>query len=1020
MYRVPPPSNLEAYEYNPQAAEDHDDDDNVRTQKTLTPKRNKKTTYRPTPLTWPFLLALIIVFLAAIGLVVYARQNRNTNYDEAKIYDRDLRIVAIVPRHKVELGYHNHLAGRQDDNFSDTATSAEEATTSFIATPTPTRTMPAEVTNMDFVETGTEAERQTVTTMLPSSEGDGKDGARIGEADSEFVVTTYTKTLCGTDDFCTLIEVVETFTEIERTSTHSKSTMSESENLFTGTSTPIHTASTVIMTVTTHTVVNSTTVSTISSDKTLTKVHTITSIYPTTTYTVHPTSHHSFTFANTTGISTESLPISETTGYSTTESESTEYFTQTVDDETTIVTQITLPSTITYTTTIPVADYTLTTSVGFPPPTSTSERVYIITGATTLTSAIKTIPRSVVTDPIEEIRPVTISMSNEEFVTVVQPEATTIVTEEGGFVSQVILTEETITYVTSVEGGLQEMVVEKTLAAGVAVTQVMTTEVGGYLTTYVQEFSAHTVVSMIGGEVQTILNSPEPETITSLVGGMIVTVPTGTSVNAQGKTVTLYAESLSGGTMTTWVTQLPPETHVITTGGRPVTFITTPEVQTITTIISGTPNVITSVFTPSEEVISSWTITTSRSGYLTTIISTPSVTSYETTISGTPTTIVSTPSPTTLTSTKSGTTYTTHSTTTTTPIPTPDQEVEVVVVSTVVEGFTAAEYFVGKFLPALYAAVLAIVLRIIDINAKFYQPFHALADPKGAFGADSLNLQYSGPKGFVTPVVTLAQGHPIPFITTLMVLLSSFIVPLSSEAIGIKLTGECSRVAIENCGGYLGASPTISLILIALLSLIIILMLLLVLFLRRYTTGVYSNPWSIAGIACLATNPELRIDDGMGCQVKSSLAEKRFSLGTYENSRGQDDYGVIFMDESERQLTQNSETSDQDDAHSDDGVTDAGGETNPATGNKRHHMPFMPLTLWWRVLFMFIMLTMFGLCLYYHLTATKRNPFRDWIQQQGFGVRFLFAGVGVVVAMSFFAFFKSKRAAQEKFSFVLN
>ncbi|KAJ0370104.1 hypothetical protein COL26b_010207 [Colletotrichum chrysophilum] len=46
-------------------------------------------------------------------------------------------------------------------------------------------------------------------------------------------------------------------------------------------------------------------------------------------------------------------------------------------------------------------------------------------------------------------------------------------------------------------------------------------------------------------------------------------------------------------------------------------------------------------------------------------------------------------------------------------------------------GFTNGDYFVGKFLPIILAVMIAVPLRIIDLNAKLYQPFHALAQKGG-------------------------------------------------------------------------------------------------------------------------------------------------------------------------------------------------------------------------------------------------------------------------------------------------
>ncbi|KAJ2902617.1 uncharacterized protein MKZ38_000284 [Zalerion maritima] len=983
---------LEAYQYNPQAIDDHEDDQ-VREKKTRTNGRGNKATYRPTPLTWPFILVLILLIAVAIGLVIFVRQTKPDSDDDANIETRALVQNAYrVPRDFIHRQEDSGSIVPSADDEVLPSTSTTEAAPAVTYTPTTVPTTQTEPT-----------ESQPVTTPIPTSGDDGESEDRMitSEGDNaRFVLTTSVSSSCDPES-CVLVEEVISYYETEVTSITSIPTtfthMTSSRPASSGGSSTRFSPTVVTSTKTSlhYVPVDTTTLHSTLSGAPEGGVITLTSSVPVTTSTksFYPTIFPSY--ANSSRPVGSTPPPAEETSFSDIITVSTvlSSLSDVVTDITSTVISTSTEETVVVSTIYPSGDFEEQT-----PTYAASTAIYIETGKTTLfhTKTIENPNRN----PDEVVQKTTVVESDKVVTNLVTHEGNTVVTQGPDEVATQVVNPDPTTIVTEAEGSVVVAVVETTIHGGNPITEVVESWIGGELTTIVQEQQPQTIVTMIDGVAQTVVTTPPAQTITSAVGGSVVSVPTGTSVNAAGETITLYGESTVGGSLTTYVTQPPPETLVQTIDGTLTTIVTTPGLQTLTTMIGGTLTTITKVSTPTADIVSTYTTSSSVSGSLTTIVSTPSPTSIITTISGKLTTLVSTPSVSTMVSTISGTSYTSEITATATSTGVPEDAI--VVTASTVSGFTAAEYFAGKFLPAFYAVGISIILRIIDINAKLYQPFRALSDPAGAFGQDSLNLQYNGLMGFVTPVITLVQGHPIPFITTFTALLSSFLVPLSSEAIGIKLTGNCQITAIENCAGRLGVSPAIAFILVAMLSTIIILLLLLIFFLRKYNTGLYSNPWSIAGMASLAANPDIRINGADSASIKASLAEKRFGMGSFENSRGRDDYGIVLVDESGRQLT---DGTDRDDS-SDYGM-DNGGETNLATGTKRHNVPFMALSWPWRLAFIFVLLTMFGLTLYYHLTSTKSNPFRDWIQGQSFGVRFLFAGVGVVVAMCFFSFFIS-------------
>ncbi|KAF6788432.1 hypothetical protein CSOJ01_15027 [Colletotrichum sojae] len=464
--------------------------------------------------------------------------------------------------------------------------------------------------------------------------------------------------------------------------------------------------------------------------------------------------------------------------------------------------------------------------------------------------------------------------------------------------------------------------------------------------------------------------------------------------------ISLTVVSQVGGVTGVFTTTDAPETIKTTIDGKETTIIRTPEPRVFTSVSGGTKSTMTIVTTPTGTMPLSFTVITSVGGTLSTIVSTPKPTTFTTSISGTLRTITSTPKPTTRFSTRKPSTVVMTSTSTPTSTGSPDT------IITEVErfSFTGGDYFAGKFLPVILAVMIAVPLRVIDLNAKLYQPFYALAQDAGALGRNSMTLQFDGFKGFLAPFEVLGQGHPVPFITTLMIWCSSMLAPLATEAIGMKLHGTCKITAIEGCGIQLGVSTMSAHALVALLALIIVLLLVLLYFLRNFETGLHANPWSIAGISSLARNAGIRshhLDFKAG---RAAMAEKRYGFGFFQNGQGREEYGIVHHDDDSRGLHDGAAASGALPA-ADDELT---GEHQRAPRPKlRKPVPFIALTYWWRFLFIFFLAALFTIILYYHVTLTTRTSFKDFMDSQTFGVRFFFAALGVTVIFCWESIFVS-------------
>ncbi|KAK0730875.1 hypothetical protein B0H67DRAFT_639324 [Lasiosphaeris hirsuta] len=554
-------------------------------------------------------------------------------------------------------------------------------------------------------------------------------------------------------------------------------------------------------------------------------------------------------------------------------------------------------------------------------------------------------------------------------------------------------------------------------AAGQGVTYTLVSNAGGTPVTQVVVTTpvgppyqpiSYTVVKDVGGTkvTEVVVTTPPPGqafsyTVVSTVGGTPVTqVVVATPTGAPFQPVSYTTVRNVGGTPTVITITPPPTSFVTTINGTPVTVVTQPPVTSFTSTVGGSLTTEIVVTTPSGTGLITLTFVSTSGGTLSSYTSTLSPTTFVTTISGKLTTITSTPSASTSFSTRKPSTRTLTSTSTPSSSPTGGiSALPTVVASTKVYTWTHADIFVGTFLPPLLGVGLVILLRVIDLNAKLYQPFQSLAQAGGAQGAESLTMQYTGLMAFITPVVTLLQGHPVPFITTLMVGCASFIVPLATEAIGLKLHGYCYlNTASQQCGPSLGISPVPANALIGLISAVIVLLLLILFFMRRWATGLNANPWSIAGIASLSGSTQVRIRQSSQQAIKRAVSQKQYGLGWFQNALGRNEYGIILMDESGRGLHDHGEI-DSDS----DGLSSTGAAEGPQT------LPFMTLRHPWRISLILFELAVLIFIIYYHVYYHGKvsDGGRLWgaMNSNSFGVRFISAIIGVIIAFCWQSFF---------------
>jgi hypothetical protein len=205
----------------------------------------------------------------------------------------------------------------------------------------------------------------------------------------------------------------------------------------------------------------------------------------------------------------------------------------------------------------------------------------------------------------------------------------------------------------------------------------------------------------------------------------------------------------------------------------------------------------------------------------------------------------------------------------------------------VVIGISRSQYLSGSFLPTLIAVLVAMALKAIDVNARLFQPFIALtARPAGTSAEESVFLRFYGWRSVVGAFPRAFRlRQPLVIVGQLLVACAALLVPLAAEAVRVYVPDDCTG----ECPGSLGVDIASGRALQVLMSLLIALLVGSIGLLAWVKTGVIQNPWSVAGMAALGVNQEMRdllkgVDRGVERRIDDwelfgALARRRYALG---------------------------------------------------------------------------------------------------------------------------------------------
>lgn len=347
-------------------------------------------------------------------------------------------------------------------------------------------------------------------------------------------------------------------------------------------------------------------------------------------------------------------------------------------------------------------------------------------------------------------------------------------------------------------------------------------------------------------------------------------------------------------------------------------------------------------------------------------------------------------------------------------VPTPsdgpnDSELEVL-------GLTTAEYFSGAFLSTVLAVVVSLLLEVIGQNSKLMQPFLALASsPSGATAESSVFLRFDEWFGATMIPQAFRLRQPLIILSQMVVIGSQVIAPLSAEAVQIYTPNSCTA----SCYGKIAVQRPVARALEGLLGAIAMLLAMMVIItnLKSSRTGVSHNPWSAAGMASLCGHPDvkallLRIPRGVGGPVDENyiarvLAGRRYTLGSFLDTsncaNGKGSYGLIVNDDDSRHSQIASPLLRETElvAHADQRAHVEGTIGTQASPWLR------PLTWWFRLAFVGLIIGVLAIIVYYQQTSGD-SGFEIFMDSRGFGVRFLFTGLGVLLGGFMGAIFECK------------
>ncbi|KAM7207771.1 hypothetical protein V8F20_001813 [Naviculisporaceae sp. PSN 640] len=332
-----------------------------------------------------------------------------------------------------------------------------------------------------------------------------------------------------------------------------------------------------------------------------------------------------------------------------------------------------------------------------------------------------------------------------------------------------------------------------------------------------------------------------------------------------------------------------------------------------------------------------------------------------------------------------------------------------------------ADFLMASLFPVLLATAVATAVQVFTSRVSSMLPFRGLGH--GAQLKNSLMLPRN--TGILTiwsvSIRFLRRYHdPLPLLNGLLILLSILLVPVSSEAIKLEISTTCHprkgrppSALVESplvvCAFGLRKSGVTMRLSEGILITIVVLMIAVGYILLRWRTGVATEPWSIASMAALMSDKELRemlrsIPNGASNgaarlrdkDVRDTIGEgRRFRIGYHQRltgssrSRTELAYGIYEIAASECDSSVRLTTRDPS-------KREATVPGRPAIG-RWHTVKRSTKDSVIRGTAVALTTGLLILILHYELTIGPDTKFEEFMNSQSFGVRVLFTTFGTVI-----------------------
>lgn len=307
-----------------------------------------------------------------------------------------------------------------------------------------------------------------------------------------------------------------------------------------------------------------------------------------------------------------------------------------------------------------------------------------------------------------------------------------------------------------------------------------------------------------------------------------------------------------------------------------------------------------------------------------------------------------------------------------------------------VRNLTVGRYFIGTYLPTILAILLRIVVGMVYSSTKMMEPFYCLAEPDGALAKDFLNINYLSTNDSVDPFLAMFSGHWLMLTVSILYTGVGLLTPFTAEF--LTFTKFCNTERL--CGPEMRVNPTMGRILQALLAFTAIMLINLWRMQRKQRSGIYSDPSSIAAMTSLLHNPKVvdsfrKIDPGASKkEMETALSDQRFRLGTYTHYDGNERYGLVLVDD-----VPDAYPNTRGSVYAPITTHDAPIPTAYQLQQRRSHRNFRLVR---DIIFGAIMCGALIIIVYYFKVGAD-SGFERFFSGQGFGPRFVFTIVGVLI-----------------------